>query len=59
VYEALGSRSGRGAERIAVEAGVPLPRVRALLPALELAGLAFRCAAGWRRARMPTPRGDT
>jgi DNA processing protein len=59
VYEALGSRSGHSSERIAVESGVPLPRVRALLPALELAGLALRCPAGWRRTRIPTPRGDT
>jgi DNA processing protein len=54
VYDALGSGSGRSAERIAVEAGVPLPRVRALLPTLEVGGLAVRGTAGWRRARAPT-----
>ncbi|GDY30607.1 DNA-processing protein DprA [Gandjariella thermophila] len=55
VYDALSTRSGRSPERIAVEAGVPLPRVRALLPTLELGGLAVRCTTGWRRARAPTP----
>jgi len=55
VYEALERRGGRSAERVALEAGVPLDRVRALLPALELAGLAERCDEGWRRAR-PSPR---
>lgn len=49
VHEALGTRSGRGAERIAVESGVPLDRVRALLPELELTGVVERCDSGWRR----------
>lgn len=51
VYEALAQRSGRSPERIAEDSGVPLMRVRAVLPALELAGLAARCETGWRRAR--------
>ncbi|HET9140983.1 DNA-processing protein DprA [Actinophytocola sp.] len=49
VHEALG-RSGRSSERIAVDSGVPLDRVRALLPELELTGLARRCEDGWRAA---------
>lgn len=49
VHEALSGRGGRGAEWIAVESGVPIERVRALLPELELSGLAARCEDGWRR----------
>jgi DNA processing protein len=58
VYDALATGTGHSAERIAVDAGVPLARVRAILPTLELGGLAFRCTAGWRRARAPTPHGE-
>jgi DNA processing protein len=50
VHEALGRRTGRGSERIAIDSGVPLDRVRALLPELELTGLARRCEDGWRVA---------
>ena len=50
VHEALAPRAGRGADRISVDSGVPLDRVRALLPELELTGLAERCEDGWRRA---------
>jgi DNA processing protein len=50
VHEALGKRSARSADRIAVDSGVPLDRVRALLPELELTGLARRCEDGWRQA---------
>lgn len=49
VFEALSSRSGRSAESVAQESGVDLPRVRALLPALELDSLVQRCDSGWRR----------
>ncbi|WP_116048316.1 DNA-processing protein DprA [Amycolatopsis palatopharyngis] len=49
VYEALGGRQGKSPDRVATESGVPLPRVRALLPQLELDGLAERCESGWRR----------
>lgn len=49
VFEALRRRGGRSPERISTESGVPLPKVWALLPALELAGLALRCPSGWRR----------
>ncbi|WP_216208809.1 DNA-processing protein DprA [Amycolatopsis aidingensis] len=51
VHEALGARKGKSPERIATESGVPLARVRAILPALELDGLGERCESGWRRAR--------
>lgn len=56
VYEALSRSSGRSAERIAVESGVSLSRTRALLPALELSGLACRCESGWCRAKSDTRR---
>jgi DNA processing protein len=50
VHEALGPRSGKSAERLAAESGVPLSRVRAVLPELELEGLVERSDTGWRRA---------
>lgn len=53
VHEALGNRAGHSADMIAVDSGVPLARVRALLPELELTGLAERCDDGWRRAVSP------
>ncbi|ROS39463.1 DNA-processing protein DprA [Amycolatopsis thermoflava] len=49
VHEALDRREGKSAEQIATEAGVPVARVRALLPALELDEFAVRCESGWRR----------
>ena len=49
VYEALGKRCGVSDEGVSVESGVPLERVRALLPELELAGLALRLDEGWQR----------
>ncbi|MBP2323812.1 putative Rossmann fold nucleotide-binding protein DprA/Smf involved in DNA uptake [Kibdelosporangium banguiense] len=51
VHEALEMRAGHSAERIAEVSGVPLQRVRAVLPALELTGLADRCDSGWRRVK--------
>ncbi|WP_424923247.1 DNA-processing protein DprA [Amycolatopsis arida] len=50
VHEALRSRRGSSAEELAAESGVPLAKVRAVLPALELDGFAERCSSGWRRA---------
>ncbi len=50
VFEAITKGDGRSAERVSLESGVELGTVRALLPALELAGLARRCESGWRRA---------
>ena len=49
VYEAMGKRCGVSDEGVSVESGVPLERVRALLPELELAGLALRLDEGWQR----------
>jgi DNA processing protein len=53
VHEALGLRTGRGADRISVDSGLALDRVRALLPELELTSLAERTEDGWRRAVTP------
>ncbi|MCP2254396.1 DNA processing protein [Prauserella aidingensis] len=50
VHEALGERRGRSPDEVAEESGVPLARVRAVLPELELSGLAERCETGWRLA---------
>ncbi|NBH07958.1 DNA-processing protein DprA, partial [Amycolatopsis sp. SID8362] len=50
-YEALAVRAERSDAEIAVEAGIALRRVRALLPALEIDGFAVRGEAGWRRRR--------
>lgn len=49
VYEALVPRAGRSPEQIAEGAGVPVTRVRALLPELEIDGFAVRGDSGWRR----------
>jgi DNA processing protein len=49
VHEALDRRTARTTERIAVDAGLPIDRVRALLPELELTGFARRCEDGWCR----------
>ncbi|MPY79354.1 MAG: DNA-protecting protein DprA [Actinophytocola sp.] len=49
VHEALLPRAGRSVERITAESGVPAPKARAVLCALELDGLSQRCEAGWRR----------
>jgi len=48
VHGALHRREGKSAEQVAAESGVPVARVRALLPALELDDLAVRCDSGWR-----------
>jgi DNA processing protein len=50
VHEALRRRTARSTAQVAVESGVPLDRVRAILPELELTGLAERCEEGWRQA---------
>lgn len=57
VHEALDGGRALSAEQIAVSSGLPLGRVRALLPGLELGGFTARCEAGWRRAE-PKARGD-
>lgn len=52
VHEALERSQGKSAEQVAMEAGVPVARVRAVLPALELDGLAERAESGWRQCRV-------
>ncbi|GAA1272960.1 DNA-processing protein DprA [Saccharothrix xinjiangensis] len=59
VFEALGLSFGFSPETISVESGVELKRVRALLPQLELAGLAERAETGWKRSQEMSWRGDT
>ncbi|MFC6088605.1 DNA-processing protein DprA [Saccharothrix lopnurensis] len=59
VFEALGLSLGYSPEAVSVESGVELKRVRALLPQLELAGLAERTESGWKRSQEATWRGDT
>lgn len=49
VLELLALREPRLPERLAADAGVELERVRAILPALEIAGLARRHDEGWLR----------
>jgi DNA processing protein len=51
VHEALTLREGLSPEQVSSASGVPLPRVRALLPELELTGLAARGEQGWQRSR--------
>jgi DNA processing protein len=50
-FEALGVRADRSDFEIAAESGLPLRRVRALLPELEIDGFAVRGEAGWRRRK--------
>ncbi|HJQ46452.1 MAG TPA: DNA-processing protein DprA [Amycolatopsis sp.] len=50
VHETLERRAGKAAEQIAAESGVPVPRVRAVLPALELEGFVECCESGWRQS---------
>ncbi|TDV39758.1 DNA-processing protein DprA [Actinophytocola oryzae] len=51
VHEALRREEGCAAEEVAVDSGVPLDRVRALLPELELTGHVERGEDGWRQAK--------
>jgi DNA processing protein len=52
VHETLERRRDKSADQIAGESGVPVPRVRAVLPALEIEGLAERGESGWRQHRV-------
>ena len=45
--QALGRRTARGSDRICVDSGVPIDRVRTVLLELEAAGLAQRHEWGW------------
>ncbi|MGI9063062.1 MAG: DNA-processing protein DprA [Pseudonocardiaceae bacterium] len=53
VYEALPARAGRYEGRLARDSGVPVDRVRAVLPLLELQGLVRAGTQGWRRTPPP------
>ncbi|AXB44248.1 DNA-processing protein DprA [Amycolatopsis albispora] len=60
VHGALELREARYPERIATDSGVPIDRVRSVLPELELEGLAVRSDDGWRltsRSRPVSPLG--
>jgi DNA processing protein len=46
VHEALEIRGGKSADRVAADSGIPVSRVRALLPELEVEGLAERVESG-------------
>ncbi|MEV6826603.1 DNA-processing protein DprA [Amycolatopsis sp. NPDC051102] len=50
-FEALAVRADRSDAEIAAESGLPLRRVRALSPELEIDGFAVRGEAGWRRRK--------
>lgn len=49
VHDALRREESSDAERIAVDSGIPLERVRTLLPELEITGHATRHDDGWRQ----------
>lgn len=49
VFEALPARACRHPEQLARDSGIPLHRVRAALPLLELQGLAECSVTGWSR----------
>lgn len=51
VHDALSRAEGRDAEQVAVDSGIQLDRVRALLPELELTGHATRHDDGWRQPK--------
>ncbi|HWC82214.1 MAG TPA: DNA-processing protein DprA [Pseudonocardiaceae bacterium] len=57
VFEGLSRHSARTAEQVAVTSGVPVDRVRAVLPTLELRGLARQTDVGWqaRTAKADAP----
>jgi DNA processing protein len=55
VYEACRPGSSLVAEQLAVASGVPLSRVRAALPELELMGLVRQRDGGWQRQRQGKP----
>jgi DNA processing protein len=51
VHEALRREESRDAQDVAVDSGVPIERVRALLTELELTGHAVRHDDGWQQAK--------
>ena len=57
VYEALPARAPRHPEQLVRDSGLPLHRVRAALPLLELQGLVECGVCGWRRKSSGSGRG--
>lgn len=57
VYEALPARDPRHPEQLVRDSGIPLHKVRAALPLLELQGLVRYGVTGWCRALPTTRRG--
>lgn len=55
VHEALQPRKGKATDQLSAESGIPIDKVRAILPILEIDGFADRCEAGWRLAASPRP----
>ncbi|RVW03651.1 DNA-processing protein DprA [Rhodococcus spongiicola] len=51
VYEALPANGTRGTRELSVDSGVPIERVRAVLPVMELEGFVDSDETGWFRAR--------
>jgi DNA processing protein len=51
VHDALRRDESSDAEQVAVEAGLPLDRVRTLLPELEITGHVLRLDDGWRQQK--------
>jgi DNA processing protein len=51
VHDALRRDDSRDAEQVAVESGLPLDRVRTLLPELEITGHVTRHDDGWRQSK--------
>lgn len=51
VHGALRREESRDTEQISVDSGIPIDRVRALLPELELTGHATQHDDGWRQAK--------
>ena len=51
VHEALSREESKDAEQVAVDAGLPLDRVRTLLPELEMTGHVTRLDDGWRQQK--------
>lgn len=52
VYDALDRRDGKSAEQVSADSGVALPRVRALLPQIEMDGLCECTESGWRQSKV-------
>lgn len=51
IHDVLGCSEGHSADQLARDTGLPLRKVRAVLPALEMAGLVVLGESGWRRCR--------